>query len=155
MEDTSHFIIHLTEWCTQLQIWIFFTLNHLQKFSLWSLVKIVLSNSISTHCCLVKPFNDIDLGQHWVWWWLGSWQHQALPKPMLNYYQHYWQELLTCGLGQFHYNCSGYHSLQSAWNEASDNNAASSKENEVKCSFPANWNSPPPPPPTHSLDISI
>ena len=25
---------------------------------------------ILTHCGLVAPFGDIDLGQHWLWWWL-------------------------------------------------------------------------------------
>ena len=29
--------------------------------------------TLLTHCGLVMPYSDIDLGQHWFWWW-----HQAL-----------------------------------------------------------------------------
>ena len=27
---------------------------------------------------LVTPFGDIDLGQHWLRWWLDAWRHQAI-----------------------------------------------------------------------------
>ena len=33
---------------------------------------------ILTHCGLVTPFGDIDLGQHWLRQWLGAWRHQAI-----------------------------------------------------------------------------
>ena len=31
-----------------------------------------------THCGLVTPYDDIDLGQHWLRLWLGAWRHQAI-----------------------------------------------------------------------------
>ena len=31
-----------------------------------------------THCGLVTPYGDIDLGQHWVRQWLVFWRHQAI-----------------------------------------------------------------------------
>ena len=31
-----------------------------------------------THWGLVTPFGDIDLGQHWLRWWLVAWRHQAI-----------------------------------------------------------------------------
>ena len=32
-----------------------------------------------THCGLVTPYGDIDLGQHWVRSWLVVWRHQVPP----------------------------------------------------------------------------
>ena len=32
----------------------------------------------STHCGLVTPYVNIDLGQHWLKQWLGAWWHQAM-----------------------------------------------------------------------------
>ena len=26
----------------------------------------------------MTPFDDIDMGQHWIRWWLVAWQHQAI-----------------------------------------------------------------------------
>ena len=31
-----------------------------------------------THCGLVTPYGDKDLGQHWLRKWLVAWQHQAI-----------------------------------------------------------------------------
>ena len=31
-----------------------------------------------THYGLLPPFGDIDLGQHWLGWWLVAWWHQAM-----------------------------------------------------------------------------
>ena len=31
-----------------------------------------------THWDLMVPYGDIDLGQHWLRWWLASWWHQAI-----------------------------------------------------------------------------
>ena len=31
-----------------------------------------------THCDLVMPYGDIDLGQHWLRWWLGPVRHQSI-----------------------------------------------------------------------------
>ena len=33
---------------------------------------------ILTHCDLVMPYGDIDLGQHWLREWLVAWRHQAI-----------------------------------------------------------------------------
>ena len=30
-----------------------------------------------THCGPVMLYGDIDLGQHWLRWWLAAWRHQA------------------------------------------------------------------------------
>ena len=31
-----------------------------------------------THCGLMTPYGDLDLGQHWPRWWLVALQHQAI-----------------------------------------------------------------------------
>ena len=31
-----------------------------------------------THCGLVMPYGNIDLGHHWFRKWLVTWQHQAI-----------------------------------------------------------------------------
>ena len=31
-----------------------------------------------THCGLVTPYSDIDLGHNWLRQWLAAWQHQAI-----------------------------------------------------------------------------
>ena len=31
-----------------------------------------------THCGLVTPYGNRDLGQHWLWYWLIAWRHQAI-----------------------------------------------------------------------------
>ena len=31
-----------------------------------------------SHCGLVMPYGDIDLGQHWLRYWLAVWRHQAI-----------------------------------------------------------------------------
>ena len=36
-----------------------------------------LSSSL-THCGLVKPYGDRDLGQHWLRYWLVAWRHQTI-----------------------------------------------------------------------------
>ena len=33
---------------------------------------------IKTHCGLVMPYGDIELGQHWIRWWFLAWQHQTI-----------------------------------------------------------------------------
>ena len=33
---------------------------------------------VLTHCGLVTPYGDRDLGQHWLRKWLVAWQHQAI-----------------------------------------------------------------------------
>ena len=38
----------------------------------------------STHCGLVTPFGDIDLGQHWLREWLGAWRHQAITQTKVD-----------------------------------------------------------------------
>ena len=34
----------------------------------------------STHCGLMMPYGDINLCQHWPWWWLVVWQHQPITR---------------------------------------------------------------------------
>ena len=31
-----------------------------------------------THCGLVTPYGDVELGQHWLRFWLVAWRHQAI-----------------------------------------------------------------------------
>ena len=31
-----------------------------------------------THCGLLTPYGDIDLGQHWIRYWFVAWRHQAI-----------------------------------------------------------------------------
>ena len=31
-----------------------------------------------THCGLMMPYGDTDLGQHWFVWWHVAWWHQAI-----------------------------------------------------------------------------
>ena len=37
-----------------------------------------LSLNVLTHCGLVMPYGDRDLGQHWLRWWLAAWWDQAI-----------------------------------------------------------------------------
>ena len=37
-----------------------------------------LGHNKLTHGSLVMPYGEIDLGQHWLRWWLVAWQHQAI-----------------------------------------------------------------------------
>ena len=30
---------------------------------------------VLTHCGLLTPYGDKDLGQHWLMWWLVAWRH--------------------------------------------------------------------------------
>ena len=36
------------------------------------------TKNISTHWGLVTPYGDVDLGQHWLRYWLVAWRHQAI-----------------------------------------------------------------------------
>ena len=36
------------------------------------------NNRELNHCCLVTPYDDIVLGQHWPRWWPVAWRHQAI-----------------------------------------------------------------------------
>ena len=50
---------------------------------LWYIMDNVMQDIIQkklclTHYGLVMSYNDIDLGQHWLWWWLVAWWHQAI-----------------------------------------------------------------------------
>ena len=42
----------------------------------------------SITCDLVSKYGDINLGQHWVRWWLGAINPEAIIEPMLNF--DYW-----------------------------------------------------------------
>ena len=33
----------------------------------------------------MMPYGDIDLGQHWLRWWLGVWWHQAITWTNVDY----------------------------------------------------------------------
>ena len=33
-----------------------------------------------THWGLVTPYDDIDMGQHWLQQWLAAWRHQAINR---------------------------------------------------------------------------
>ena len=46
------------------------------KPSIWGLFCSGLSEL--THCGLVTPYGDRDLGQHWLRLWLVAWRHQAI-----------------------------------------------------------------------------
>ena len=37
-----------------------------------------IHGSFLSHCALVMQYNDIDLGQHWLRYWLVGWWHQAI-----------------------------------------------------------------------------
>ena len=41
-------------------------------------VSCIYCYQVLTHWGLVKPFGDIDLGQHWLRYWLVAWRHQAI-----------------------------------------------------------------------------
>ena len=42
------------------------------------LLKLLLCPSELNHCCLLTPYGDINLGQHWLRLWLAAWRHQAI-----------------------------------------------------------------------------
>ena len=43
-----------------------------------NLCHMVLYATVLTHCGLMTPYGDGDLGQHWLRWWLVAWWHQAI-----------------------------------------------------------------------------
>ena len=45
-----------------------------QAFFCTSLFSIVIASSL----CLVPPYGDMELGQHWLRQWLVAWRHQAI-----------------------------------------------------------------------------
>ena len=50
-------------------------------FEIWQQMKFVwsyFSVIMLTHCGLVTPYGDRDLGQHWLRQWLVAWLHQAI-----------------------------------------------------------------------------
>ena len=52
---------------------------------------VVQASMCLTHCGQVTPYGDIDLGQHWLRWWLAAWQ-------------------------QFHSECPSYYLIWHVWN---------------------------------------
>ena len=54
--------------------WILLLTTHVIK----SVVYMLLHWLILTHCGLVKPYGNLDLGQHWFRQWLVAWRHQAI-----------------------------------------------------------------------------
>ena len=51
-----------------------------------------------THCGLVMPYGDLELGQHWLRYWPVTWQHQAITwtnvhHSSLRYYGIHWREI--------------------------------------------------------------
>ena len=36
-------------------------------------------------CDIITPYGGIDLGQHWLRWWLVAWQHQAITLTSVDY----------------------------------------------------------------------
>ena len=47
-------------------------------FISWNNFRMTRVNVKLTHCGLVTPYGDIDLGQHWLRKWLVAWRHQAI-----------------------------------------------------------------------------
>ena len=41
-------------------------------------IHIIMANVSSTHCGLVTPYGEVDLGQHGFRQWLVAWRHQAI-----------------------------------------------------------------------------
>ena len=37
-----------------------------------------------THCGLMMPYGDTDLGHHWFRWWLVAWWHQAMYNGIMS-----------------------------------------------------------------------
>ena len=54
---------------------------------LYALIIWGLTSDTCTHCGLMIPCRDINLGQHSLRYWLGAWQHQAIGWTMLTYHQ--------------------------------------------------------------------
>ena len=61
-----------------------------------------------THWCLVTPYGDRDLGQHWLSLWLVAWRHKPLPELMLTYLQ-WGPKAFTWK--KFHERCPNHQSL--------------------------------------------
>ena len=38
-----------------------------------------------THCGLVTPYDDMELGQHWLRYWLVAWWHQAITRTNVDW----------------------------------------------------------------------
>ena len=59
----------------KLTIFNYFNFQAHLAFRAWILMKLMVC---LTHCALMTPYGDIDLGQHWLRQWLVAWWHQAI-----------------------------------------------------------------------------
>ena len=66
-----------------------------------------------THCGLVTPYGDMELGQHCLRQWLVAWRHQAITWTNVDSYQ--WGPM-TITWWQFHQRYPSHVSLKLAWN---------------------------------------
>ena len=49
--------------------------------NIWICQALVLHShacDLKTHCGLMMPYGDKNLGQHWLRWWLVAWRHQVI-----------------------------------------------------------------------------
>ena len=69
-------------------------------------------HKILTHWGLVMPYGDIDLGQHWLRWWLLAWRHQSITWTILTYHKY---GPVTLIWGQFHKRYLSHWPPKSAW----------------------------------------
>ena len=67
--------IFLASWTT---LWQQMTCCHLVTGSGQPRCWLATTNPELTHCGLVTPYGDINLGQHWLRQWLVAWWHQAI-----------------------------------------------------------------------------
>ena len=52
--------------------------NMCLEITLWKLLSQLSGTNELTHCGLVTPYGDMELGQHWLRQWLVAWRHQAI-----------------------------------------------------------------------------
>ena len=69
-----------------------------------------LPRTLLTYCVLATPYGDIDLGQHWLRWWLVAWWHQAIAWTNVGL-----PSVGFCVIHQFHSKCSRYQFVKWIW----------------------------------------
>ena len=52
--------------------------SHCSSFEDQAPIEFIYRGPILTHCGLVAPYGNMELGQHWLRLWLVAWRHQAI-----------------------------------------------------------------------------
>ena len=66
--------------CIHCVLYVFFQLLSVWYHHYHQIEKLTHCDMRLTHWGLVTPYDDIDMGQHWLQQWLAAWRHQAINR---------------------------------------------------------------------------